>query len=185
MHGFSIWHWLIFLGILIGFIGTPIWYIFKSIRSTWGRNPPGIEGPYGFKGWLVPLLIGQTFAPLYTLGEMANSSGEIKAAHVTYRGTPTFFLNLFLAGFLVLEIVVAVKMHRRRKDFPSLFQFQWVTAILLSAATVAIFSSVLGMPIDAKVNAELITSIAIDVVIGGLWVLYVRRSVRVRNTFTT
>jgi len=92
---------------------------------------------------------------------------------------------ILVLALVVFSIIAAVAMYRKRRSFPVLFLWQWVFAVVISVANLVVPALLMGIPLWAMMNAESTASILVVVIVGGLWVLYVFRSVRVQNTLVT
>ncbi|WP_245321836.1 DUF2569 family protein [Mesorhizobium sp. WSM1497] len=89
-----------------------------------------------------------------------------------------------LLAFMVLQLVVLVAMLRRSLRFKQLFLIQWLAipvAVILDAIWV---STAIGVSVRQVVTGEALATHIVSFVLIGLWVAYVYKSVRVRNTFT-
>ena len=148
-----------------------------------------MAGPVGFGGWLLLLLVGQTLAPLRSLGALAQEIQAYNTIRSAY-AVPNMDLAegveiILVLALVVFSVVVAIAMYRKRRYFPALFLWQWVLAVAVSVANLVVPASLMGIPLRAMMNAESTASILAVIIVGGLWVLYVFRSVRVQNTFVT
>ena len=180
MGSLSIWH----LAILIAVLGVVIAAIVTSAR----RVPDRAIGPSGFGGWLLLLAIGQTLAPLRTLNVLAQSADGYRALQDSSIPNATLAIyaevGLFIC-FAAFQVFIIVSMYRRRRFFPELFYSQWVAAMGVPIADWILTSTLLHIPLDSLVTVKDIAGVLGAGLLGGIWVWYVARSVRVRNTFTT
>jgi hypothetical protein len=180
MGSLSIWH----LAILIVALGLVIAVIVISVR----RAPkPGIELS-GFGGWLLLLAIGQTLAPLRTLSILAQSADGYSALQDS--SVPNATLAIFaevglLIGFVAFQLFIIVSMYRKRHFFPRLFFYQWIAGVCIPIADWMLVSALFHIPLSSLVTTRDVIGVLGAGLIVGIWVWYVARSVRVRNTFTT
>ncbi|MBB6407374.1 DUF2569 family protein [Mesorhizobium sangaii] len=174
---FSIWHW----AIVLLFIGVPAFF---AVRSAYKpvKNP---EELVGFGGWLMLLAIGQALSPLRTLASLGSSSDGYSQLMLVSNGPMVVYGEVvLLLAFMVLQIVVLVAMLRRSLRFKQLFLAQWIAIPVVFILDAIWISTILGVPVGQVVSEEALAASIGWFVLAGLWVAYVYRSVRVRNTFT-
>ncbi|UVK45159.1 DUF2569 domain-containing protein [Mesorhizobium sp. AR07] len=173
----SIWHWAIVLLL----IGVPVFFALRSaIKPT--QNPADLVG---FGGWLMLLAIGQALSPLRTLAELGSSSEGYNQLMLVPNGPMVVYGEVaLLLAFLVLQLVVLVAMLRRSRRFKQLFLIQWLAIPVVLILDAAWVSTVLEVPVEQVVTGDALAASIASFVLAGLWVAYVYRSVRVRNTFT-
>jgi hypothetical protein len=179
MGSLSVWH----LAIPIVVLALVIAAIVTSAR---GAPNSGI-GPSGFGGWLLLLAVGQTLAPLRTLSVIAQSVDGYRALQDS--SIPNATLAIYaevglIICFTAFQLFIIVSMYRKRRFFPELFYSQWVAAMGVPIADWILTSALLHIPLDSLVTAKDIAGVLGAGLLGGIWVWYVARSVRVRNTFT-
>jgi len=179
MGSLSIWH----LAILIAALGLVIAVIVTSVRRV---PKPGIE-PSGFGGWLLLLAIGQTLAPLRTLNILAQSADGYRALQDS--SLPNATLAIFaevglLICFAAFQLFVTITMYRKRHVFRQLFAYQWIAGICVPIADWMLISALLHVPLNSLVSTRDVIVVLGAGLIVGIWVWYLARSVRVRNTFT-
>lgn len=174
---FSIWHW----AILLLLIGVPVFF---AVRSAYKPVQNSAE-LVGIGGWLMLLAIGQAMAPLRTLATLGSSSDGYNQLMLVPNGPMVVYgeVGLVLA-FLVLQVVVLVAMLRRSTWFKQLFLTQWLAIPVVFILDAIWVSTVFGVPVGQVVTGEALATSITSFVLIGLWVAYVYRSVRVRNTFT-
>jgi hypothetical protein len=173
MGSFGIWHLIIVL-LLVG-IGVWAWWL--------SQKPPrdGGQGLVGFRGWLLILVIAQSLAPL---GTLADWHGGL----VCYLGFPKAALAasvqmaLALCVFLV-QVVVAIVMHERKRSFPRFFLYQWFVVTGLALVNLLAIWALLPFTILQLIESGSVGHPIAAFIATGLWVLYVFNSERVRNTF--
>lgn len=177
MGTFSIWHWAIVLLL----IGVPVFFAVRSAVKP-SQNP---EALVGFGGWLMLLAIGQTLSPLRTLADFANSADGYQQLMTFSNGPLAVYGEVALnLAFLALQLVVIVSMLRRSHRFPQLFLLQWLAIPVVFALDTIWIASILGVPVSQVLAGDALAAPIASFVGTGIWVAYVCRSVRVRNTFT-
>ncbi|MBZ9676950.1 hypothetical protein [Mesorhizobium sp. ES1-1] len=62
--------------------------------------------------------------------------------------------------------------------------YQWLAIPLLFSLDTLWISSIMGVPVSQLIVGEALVTLLVSFMVTGLWVAYVYRSVRVRNTFT-
>lgn len=177
MSSFSIWHWAIVLLI----IGVPVFFVARSAAKP-SQNPSTL---LGIGGWLMLLAILQALSPLRTLADLANSAEGYRQLMTQPNGAVAAYGEIALnLAFLALQATVLVSMLRRDYRFPRLFLYQWLAIPLLSILDTLWISSIMGVPASQVLVGQALAGLLASFVVTGLWVAYVYRSVRVRNTFT-
>jgi hypothetical protein len=145
----------------------------------------GRDGPSGFGGWLVLVVIGQTLAPFVTAIRMLTI---LILAHKTIAlpgGTIALYGQLaFYAAFLFIEIVCVSAMYRRSKEYPRLFLLQWLALIVVAIGDILLPSVALNRPVLSVLGEMNMSRVLSPIPMVALWVLYMFESARVRNTFT-
>ncbi|MBP2445844.1 DUF2569 family protein [Rhizobium leguminosarum] len=176
MGSFSIWHWVI----VFLFFGVPSWLAVRSAKRT--TDP--VNGPSGFGGWLLLLAIIEVVGLLGTLAEAANSMGTY-ARYSSVEGGQLVFVGEAVLSFalVVLQAVVVWFMLKKDRIFPRLFFYQWIAIPVAFLLDVALVSAVLGVGVDQFLTTEVVVPSVAMFIATGLWVWYVSKSVRVRNTF--
>jgi hypothetical protein len=176
MGTFSIWHWVI----VLLFFGVPIWLAVRSARRT--TDP--VNGPSGFGGWLLLLAIGQILGLLKTMATVANSI-QTWAEYSSVGGGKVVIGGeaVITFAFVILQVVVIWFMLKKHRLFPKLFFYQWIAIPVAFVLDVALVSAVLGVGVHQLLTPEVVSPSVAAFVVTGLWVWYVSKSVRVRNTF--
>ena len=182
MGSFSAWHLLLLLII----VAAPISLIVIVVRRARLPSPEGVQGPHGFGGWLFILAAGQTLVPLFAAGSLIASLPGYPALLVSQlpNARPLVYaeIGLFLV-LIAIESTVTVAMYRRKRYFRELFQWQYLALSGFGLADAFLVSTLLEFPIRQVVTEQDIGR-WIGIIIGqGVWLIYVLRSVRVRNTF--
>jgi Na+/phosphate symporter len=176
MGTFSIWHWAIVLLL----IGVPVFFAVRSAAKP-SQNP---EALVGFGGWLMLLAIGQALSPLRTLAELGNSvEGYQQLMTVTNGALAVYGEIALLLAFLVFQVVVLVSMLRRSRRFPQLFLCQWFAIPVVFILDTVWISTILGVPVNQVLAGDALVTPIASFVVTGVWVAYVHKSIRVRNTF--
>jgi hypothetical protein len=174
---FSIWHWAIVLLV----IGVPVFFAARS-----AAKPSSTREPVGFGGWLMLLAIGQVLAPLRTLAEMGSNLDGFRQLMVMPNGPFVAYGEVALSlGFVALQLVVLVAMLRRSPRFRPLFLCQWLALPIIFVLDTLLVSGVLGISIGEVITPRSLASFLGSFFVTGLWVAYLYKSVRVRNTFGT
>ncbi|MFD1983281.1 DUF2569 family protein [Mesorhizobium newzealandense] len=174
---FSIWHWVIVLLL----IGVPVFFALRSARKP-SQNSADLVG---FGGWLMLLAIGQTLSPLRTLATLGSSRDGYNQLMLVPNGPMVVYGEVaLLLAFLVLQLVVLVAMLRRSLRFKQLFLIQWLAIPVVFILDAIWISTGLGVPVGQVVTGHALAAPIVSFVLTGLWVAYVYKSVRVRNTFT-
>lgn len=139
----------------------------------------------GFGGWLMPIVIAQSIAPLRSLWDLIDEIGYWRSIASLPQGTIAASGEAVIALlFLAIEIATTIAMLRRRRSFPIWFLLEWLALIGGFMAEVLILSASFGTPlIQAKQKYEILRFGAVFAA-GAIALLYLYRSARVRNTFT-
>jgi len=154
------------------------------LTSRW-TIVPGV-GPVGFGGWLFILAIRQTLAPIGGLIAVAWYAGpylQMLRSGVANLELAAYLSAAMLLVSILLAIVVTVVMYAKHRCFPDLFVVQWIGLMAIFLLSVAMLWLLFPLPIDLIVRIEGGPIILAAAVVEGLWVLYLARSKRVRNTF--
>lgn len=174
---FSFWHWAIVLLL----VGVPVFIALRSARKPSQNSADFV----GFGGWLMLLAIGQALSPLRTLAALGSSSDGYNQLMLVPNGPMVVYGEIaLLLAFLVLQLVVLVAMLRRSRRFKQLFLIQWLAIPVVFILDAAWVSTALGVPVRQVVTGDALAVPTVSFVLTGLWVAYVYKSVRVRNTFT-
>ncbi|CDX11288.1 conserved membrane hypothetical protein [Mesorhizobium sp. ORS 3324] len=169
---FPIWHW----AILLLLIGVPVVF---AVRSA-SKPPKNPEQLVGFGGWLMLLAIGQCLAPFRTLADLYSSSEGYQRLMSLPNGPLAVDGEIVLSlGFALLQLIVLVAMLRRSPRFKQLFLYQWIAIPFAFALDAVWTATILGAPIGQILAGDALVA----PVLTAIWVAYVYKSVRVRNTF--
>lgn len=63
-----------------------------------------------------------------------------------------------------------------------MFFFQWLASPVVLVLNLTFISVALGIPAERLLTGEMVLQLIVNLIIGGLWLLYIRVSVRVKNT---
>ena len=182
---FSIWHWVIVLG-LFGGIGYAIWRSLRqrsaALAVANGGTLKTTVGPTGLGGWLVLVMLGQLSAILKTAKSLIDDLELLKEVPAEHAHVVDFQLAMNI-GFLALVGLITVQMFRTKRAFPTLWKAQGVAAVLLPIVDLVVVSAMMNLPVvkmfDGTAMGEMIAA-PIAIVIGW-W--YMNVSSRVKNTF--
>lgn len=176
MGSFSVVHWVI----VFLFFGVPIWLAVRSAKRT--TDP--VNGPSGFGGWLLLLAIAEIIGLLKTLAAVANSM-ETWAEYSSVDGGKVVIAGeaVITATLVILQVVVVWFMLKKDRLFPTLFFYQWIAIPVAFVLDIALVSAVLGVGVKQLLTAEIVSPSVAAFIVTGLWMWYVSKSVRVRNTF--
>ena len=168
-------------------------WISRTAPPAWPRGPAARpDDPRGLGGWLVLVAIGLTIQPLRALYSIAKTSTTYTAtswARLTIPGAsgydalwaPTLLLELVLnIALVVFGVQLAVLFFRRHRWFPALFViyvagravFTWLDLILAHAIPA----------LDGRHGNDVAQHTGV-LISTALWISYMFRSRRVRNTF--
>ena len=176
MGAFSIWHWAIVLLL----IGVPVFFAVRSSIKP-RQNPDSLVG---FGGWLMLLAIGQCLSPFRTLAELLSSSEGYHALMTLPNGALAVCGEIvLLLAFAALQVIVLVAMLRRSARFKRLFLYQWIAIAVVFVLDAVWISVIVGAPMSQVLAGDTLVAPIVSFVVTGIWVAYVHKSVRVRNTF--
>lgn len=150
------------------------------------------NGPRGLGGWLVLVGIGVTVSPFIILATLAKSLSTYAAsswAQLTTPGAssyhpawaPVLILELITnIGLIVFAVALAWTFYRRKSVFPALFVILTCTSVLVRWLDALVASSI------AEPNGLEAAGWGVgprNLLVALIWVAYMFRSQRVRNTF--
>lgn len=142
-------------------------------------------GPTGFGGWLVPIVIGQSIAPLRSVVTFINTLSYFRniatLPNGIYAVSGLAFLDL---GFIALEIATTLALVRRRRTFIVLFIVQWLALGGIFVADALILSATLSIPLRQAIQKYELVRVALLAAASGVALIYLRCARRARNTFT-
>jgi hypothetical protein len=131
------------------------------------------------------LAIVQALTSLGTLAALGSSSDSYQRLMALPNGTLAVYGEVaLLLAFLVLQVVVFVAMLRRSYRFKQLFLYQWFAIPIVFVLDTVWISAVLGIPVSQVLTGNALIAPIVSFALTGIWVAYVYKSVRVRNTFT-
>jgi len=188
-------NWLvIILGLFV--LGVAIYAgvrVYKLEPTSWPQVfTPDAAGPRGLGGWLVVLGIGMVLVPfvlsfniISTLPSFAVSNWNAlttpgwESYHPLWAPVLIFELSAYLV-LLVFSVVQLVAYLNRRRVFPGLYIVWALTGLAVAAIDEIVASRLPGMePFDLASSG-----LARSAITTLIWVSYMFRSERVRNTFT-
>jgi len=175
MGSFSFWHWAILL-LIIGVIAY-------AVLSARRKSSPTGELK-GFGGWLILPMIGQTLSPIYALTTLAQNwkmreqFAAIPNGLVVYYGE-----NTLTVAMLALEVVTIFAMYSKSYLFPRLFLIQWIALLVYIILDVVLVSAVFSIPAGSLFSGDEMGKTIGSIIAGFIWVLYMFKSKRVKNTF--
>ncbi len=182
MQSFSIWHLLIPAAIVAGLA----WLVRAARKSKVGAAP-GVVGPQGIGGWLVLLAIGVVVSPMRTLALLQEEMEAYAKLEATYSvpniETAKIVEVVLLLAIVVFQAIVAIMFFQKKRYFPIWYFWQWVATFIVSGAILIFPPLIVGLPWQTGFTPEAIGGLIAILVVGAIWVTYVFRSVRVKNTF--
>lgn len=184
MGSFSIWHWVIVLGL----VGAVVYAVMKSRKpklataiADGGTGTAHVE-PRGLGGWLVFLVIGQIGGILRVLKAIVEDIDLLGQAVPNTKAAVIAELTLNVA-FLGLVIYVTVSMFRELRTFPTLWKVQATAAVLVPLLDAVLVAGLLNLPIGKVLEEGMIGQLIGMVIAIAIWTWYLSVSKRVRNTF--
>jgi len=175
MGAFSIFHWIILLAIIGGIVGL--------VTSGRKYGPDGKPELRGIGGWLAVLAVWQVLITIQMLGNAADmSSAPDSLINIPGASVAAYFelaLNLCLATVI---IATTFTLFKKLHVFKRMFFFQWLASPIVLVLKLAIVSAALRMRVELLLTGEVVLQLIVNLIIGGLWLLYIRVSVRVKNT---
>ena len=95
-----------------------------------------------------------------------------------------FYAELLINSALVaLATCTTIVMWRKYSNFPRLFTWQWLVTLTVLTLEPTFVSVVTGLSLSALYSDLQVARGIAQAIAAGLWVWYVHKSVRVRNTF--
>ncbi|WP_439502103.1 DUF2569 family protein [Aminobacter ciceronei] len=154
---------------------------------TIAQRPAAEDEPKGLGGWLILVMVGILAAPFYGLGHLDVLAAFMKEP---LPGHLNKFLGFELIAYVVTSLAfpigLLVVMFMKKRYFPRLY----VAWALVNIAVVIVHMFVAAVFFGNLFQTRA-TSL-LDVLLSGLWravglygvgIIYMRRSLRVRNTF--
>jgi hypothetical protein len=144
----------------------------------------------GIGGWLLLPLLGICLSPLmggwnlWSTRELLGQLAQFPIQQGAFIALETL-VNVLMQ--VVAPIYLLVQMLQRRSSFPRLYQFWLATSlvwlILDLAIAYAIFQDVFASGAAELLDRETVRSLSQALIGAVIWIPYMARSVRVRNTF--
>ena len=163
------------LVLIISVIGFFVW------RANRKRDPNA--NLKGIGGWLLLLAIGQCLGTLRVAGGIAQSMPEYQSVWSIPNG-PAAAISEIACNVLLLVMVgiTTWALFNHKRFFPTLFLYQWGASLILPIVSTVAVSYFLRVP-DKEHLYTLVGTWVASFIAGGIWVIYVLRSQRVKNTF--
>ena len=161
-------------------IAVVIVLVVVAVRKSAATASPS-EGPSGINGWLLLPAIGVILSPVAYLVTIIQSAELLDDAAFVPGARGVLLSEIAGLALVALSFVyVAIRFFQRKHDAPKLFIALLLITILFILLDSAVVSSTLSLPfMDAATGAAL----ARAVISAAIWVPYMLRSARVRNTF--
>ena len=186
MDSFSVWHWMIVLSILAG-VALAVLYSRRTktvIASGGAAVLSATAEPSGLRGWLVLMVIGQVGGVLRFLKSIMDDIDLFKTPNVTSDGEVAIYVELALnVAVLALVVVTTVMMFRKSRWFPSLWIWQGAAAVSLPFVDAILVANILKIQVSQVLDEKTIGQAIGSAIAVGIWIWYLRVSMRVRNTF--
>jgi len=157
-----------------------------------GDAAPAAAAPelVGIGGWLVLVAIGQVLGPIRVLLSLGNYYVNELDSSLFETFPATVYGEVVLnVAFFAFSVFVAIMFFRHSWLFPRLYILQWILIAalpLIDAGWVAVTASAYSgeslseyLTMDPKDIGQVIGA----VIIGPIWIAYILRSRRVKNTF--
>lgn len=137
----------------------------------------------GFGGWLLLPAFGQCISPLVVLAETINEYSSIGDVSGVRNGRLVADGELGLnSAYVAFSAYVTVAMLRRSPVFPKLYAVQWVIAAAFALVEPLVVAALIDVPSES-VSSLFDTRSIVRAAMQALWVVYMFRSERARNTF--
>lgn len=143
------------------------------------------EGPNGIGGWLIFIAIGRLVMPVVLIWSIINSiniinqlKNNLEESLVSMWTRAILFEtggNVFL---LICEIILIFLFFGRKKIFPKVFILFMILASILS-----IVSGLVSFDVISSVNSTHFEDLPRTILTYIIWIPYILKSVRVKNTF--
>lgn len=139
--------------------------------------------PKGLGGWMIPPMLGTILAPFTSLksvgGNLTLISGPQFSTFIS-----SFQILLFVETFIVVAIICVwtyanYLLFKRKAQYPILFNALLLFTLCFGLAESAILYSAFGVPVDADAGRDSVKAFLFCLI----WIPYMLRSRRVKNTF--
>jgi hypothetical protein len=148
------------------------------------------DEPKGLGGWLILPMIGLLAAPLIGLGHfglpLAFAKVELPGLQVDLLNAGFFpYVFFYAVSSIFGPIWLLVLMFRKKRSFPSVYRTWAVLNIALVVVDLALAVAFFGglFRTVASLLDYVLTALWRAVGLYGIGIIYMRRSLRVRNTF--
>jgi len=178
--------------VVAGLLASRVYHA-PPLSWSWPAGPAGSgQGPTGLGGWLILVGIGVTLSPVLLGAEFLKTAPSYTAsswARLTTPGAANYhpllapillfelIANLGLIVFAVLQVSV---FFRRKRVFPALFVIFAAARLIIPLIDGLFVNAIPALADRADAQLELKGNFVFGVLV---WVLYMLRSKRVRNTF--
>jgi hypothetical protein len=142
------------------------------------------EGPEGFGGWLLLVVIGQwlgffgqLMAFIWTLPTWVGQWRD-PALHRATMGEAGLSV-----GLLAFMLYTAIMMNMKRREFPTLFRIEVALFVIVPLLSIWWVARSTGAVVDKATFAGIATQAVAATIGASFSILYSVRSARVRNTF--
>lgn len=166
----------------------------QAVPSQASTTSPSVSQLKGLGGWLILVGFGLVFGALRLFGQSINiykpylNSDLLE--QLTNPSSSTFipnFIILFYAELMVLLFLISLTLYliylffNKKKSFPKNYIFISLFVVLYIPVDAYLVSVVI--PSEKILNEELIKSFFQAMISGAIWIPYMLKSKRVRNTF--
>jgi hypothetical protein len=142
------------------------------------KRQTGLEG---IGGWLYLIAIGLVISPLLTLGSLIELFDVY--SYVDVGALKSVLLLEIIFNLVVFTLVVLVIYHfaKMKKFFPHIFTIFLITNVVILIVDNEMANAVLEFTTEE--NTETYAAIARSIIYAAIWIPYVYKSKRVKNTF--
>jgi len=139
--------------------------------------------PTGIGGWLAVLALVLSLALVLNTAEVASLIAEFSTVSLRSDAYAQITIILvMMASYLLLNAWVAIALLRRLRGFRRAFFTLWIMSAIAPLSP-ALLTTVPGITPGMIFKPELLAQSAIGAAVNGAWYWYLRKSVRVKNTF--
>lgn len=139
--------------------------------------------PKGLGGWMIPPMLGTILAPFINLKSVGDNLTLISGPQFS-TFISSFQILMFVETFIAVAILCSwtyanYLLFKRKAQYPILFNALLLFTLCFSLAESAVLYSTFGVSVDADAGRDLTRAFFSCLI----WVPYMLRSRRVRNTF--